>query len=106
MLYILDQGLETVWAFAEKVIFPYVEDNELVGVVDFKTQFQEFVHRQNKGDVTYRLIKKKVRRIIDYLRQKLFLENKAVAEGKGKTKKESEQKAAEQAYKSMKRMRS
>ena len=27
----LDQGLDTVWKFAEKVIFPYVEDDELVG---------------------------------------------------------------------------
>ena len=32
----LDQGLDVVWQFAEKVIFPYVEDDELVGVVDFK----------------------------------------------------------------------
>ena len=102
----LDQGLETVWAFAEKVIFPYVEDNELVGVVDFKTQFQEFVHRQNKGDVTYRLIKEEGPAHHRLFTSEVILENKAVAEGKGKTKKESEQKAAEQAYKSMKRMRS
>ena len=55
----LDQGLDVVWQFAEKVIFPYVEDDELVGVVDFKTQFQEYVHSQNRGDVTYRLIKRR-----------------------------------------------
>ena len=72
-------------------------------MVDFKTQFQEYVHRQNKGDVTYRLIKEEVLPTIGYLLLKLFLENNAVAEGKGKTKKESEQKAAEQAYKSMKK---
>ena len=53
----LDQGLDIVWKFAEKVIFPHVEQNELLGVVDFKTQFQEYVHQQNKGDVTYNLIK-------------------------------------------------
>ena len=68
----LDQGLDTVWKFAEKVIFPYVEDDELVGVVDFKTQFQEYVHRQNKGDVTYRLIKEEVLPTIGYLLLKLF----------------------------------
>ena len=39
----LDQGLEVVWKFAQKVIFPYVEHNELIGVVDFKTQFQEYI---------------------------------------------------------------
>jgi len=99
----LDQGLDTVWKFAEKVIFPYVEDDELVGVVDFKTQFQEYVHRQNKGDVTYRLIKEEGPAHHRLFTSEVILENNAVAEGKGKTKKESEQKAAEQAYKSMKK---
>lgn len=99
----LDQGLDTVWKFAEKVIFPYVEDDELVGVVDFKTQFQEYVHRQNKGDVTYRLIKEEGPAHHRLFTSEVILENNAVAEGKGKTKKESEQKAAEQAYKIMKK---
>lgn len=53
----LDQGLTVVNQFAQQVIFPYVEDDELQGVVDFKTQFQEFVHQHNRGDVTYRLVK-------------------------------------------------
>ena len=59
------------------------------------------MHSQNKGDVTYQLIKERVphHRLFT---SEVILENKAVAEGKGKTKKESEQKAAEQAYKLMK----
>ena len=85
----LDQGLDTVWTFAEKVIFPYVEDDELVGVVDFKTQFQEYVHSQNKGDVTYQLIKEEGPAHHRLFTSEVILENKAVAEGKGKTKKES-----------------
>ncbi|WP_341775792.1 ribonuclease III, partial [Staphylococcus epidermidis] len=102
----LDQGLDSVWTFAEKVIFPYVEDDELVGVVDFKTQFQEYVHSQNKGDVTYQLIKEEGPAHHKLFTSEVILENKAVAEGKGKTKKESEQKAAEQAYKLMKNKKS
>ncbi|NLK09988.1 MAG: ribonuclease III [Staphylococcus equorum] len=98
----LDQGLESVWKFAEQIIFPYVEDEELDGVVDFKTQFQEFVHKQNKGDVTYRLINEEGPAHHRLFTSEVILENAAVAEGKGKTKKESEQKAAESAYKSMK----
>ena len=98
----LDQGLDTVWKFAEKIIFPYVEDDELDGVVDFKTQFQEFVHTQNKGDVTYRLIKEEGPAHHRLFTSEVILEKQAVAEGKGKTKKESEQKAAERAYKMMK----
>ena len=81
----LDQGLDSVWTFAEKVIFPYVEDDELVGVVDFKTQFQEYVHSQNKGDVTYQL-KEEGPAHHRLFTSEVILENKAVAEGKGKTK--------------------
>ncbi|MGU3127047.1 putative dsRNA-binding protein [Staphylococcus aureus] len=59
-------------------------------MVHFKTQFQEYVHQQNKGDVTYNLIKKKDRHIIVYSLQ-VILQGEAIAEGKGKTKKKSEQ---------------
>ena len=55
--------------------------------MDFKTQFQEFVHRQNKGDVTYRLIKEEGPAHHRLFTSEVILENKAVAEGKGKTKK-------------------
>ncbi|WP_415846413.1 ribonuclease III [Staphylococcus gallinarum] len=98
----LDQGLPSVWKFAEKTIFPFVEDDELEGVVDFKTQFQEYVHRQNKGDVTYRLINEEGPAHHRLFTSEVILEGTAIAEGKGKTKKESEQKAAERAYKSLK----
>ena len=94
----LDQGLEVVWKFAQKVIFPYVEHNELIGVVDFKTQFQEYIHSQSKGDVTYHLIKEEGPAHHRLFTSEVILENKAIAKGQGRTKKESEQKAAESAY--------
>ena len=84
------------------MIFPYVEDDELVGVVDFKTQFQEYVHSQNRGDVTYRLIKEEGPAHHRLFTSEVILENEAVATGQGKTKKESEQKAAESAYSKLK----
>ena len=86
------------------MIFPYVEDNELIGVVDFKTQFQEFVHSQNRGDVTYRLIKEEGPAHHRLFTSEVILENEAVATGQGKTKKESEQKAAERAYTKLKQL--
>lgn len=94
----LDQGLEVVWKFAQKVIFPYVEHNELIGVVDFKTQFQEYINSQSKGDVTYHLIKEEGPAHHRLFTSEVILENKAIAKGQGRTKKESEQKAAESAY--------
>ncbi|HEJ8850227.1 TPA: ribonuclease III [Staphylococcus aureus] len=101
----LDQGLDIVWKFAEKVIFPHVEQNELLGVVDFKTQFQEYVHQQNKGDVTYNLIKEEGPAHHRLFNSEVILQGEAIAEGKGKTKKESEQRAAESAYKQLKQIK-
>ncbi|HDG2797815.1 TPA: ribonuclease III [Staphylococcus aureus] len=101
----LDQGLDIVWKFAEKVIFPHVEQNELLGVVDFKTQFQEYVHQQNKGDVTYNLIKEEGPARHRLFTSEVILQGEAIAEGKGKTKKESEQRAAESAYKQLKQIK-
>ncbi len=101
----LDQGLDIVWKFAEKVIFPHVEQNELLGVVDFKTQFQEYVHQQNKGDVTYNLIKEEGPAHHRLFTSEVILHGEAIAEGKGKTKKESEQRAAESAYKQLKQIK-
>ncbi|MCE5037878.1 ribonuclease III [Staphylococcus auricularis] len=98
----LDQGLEAVQRFSEKVIFPFVEEDELEGVVDFKTQFQEFVHRQNSGEVSYRLVKQEGPAHHRLFTSEVMLDDQPVATGQGKTKKESEQKAAERAYKSMK----
>ena len=76
-----------MWHFAEKVIFPYVEDDELIGVVDFKTQFQEFVHSQNKGDVMYRLVKEEGPAHHRLFTSEVILEQQAIAHGQGKTKK-------------------
>ena len=83
------------------MIFPYVEDDELVGVVDFKTQFQEYVHSQNRGDVTYRLIKEEGPAHHRLFTSEVILENEAVATGQGKTKK-NQNKSGESAYSKLK----
>ena len=101
----LDQGLDIVWKFAEKVIFPHVEQNELLGEKKKKTQFQEYVHQQNKGDVTYNLIKEEGPAHHRLFTSEVILQGEAIAEGKGKTKKESEQRAAESAYKQLKQIK-
>ncbi|EKU50440.1 ribonuclease III [Staphylococcus massiliensis S46] len=98
----LDQGLETVRTFSEKIIFPIVETEELVGVIDFKTRFQEFMHTKSKGDVTYRLAKEEGPAHHRFFTSEVLLNGEAIAVGSGRTKKESEQKAAEKAYRQMK----
>ncbi|RIN98745.1 ribonuclease III, partial [Mammaliicoccus sciuri] len=93
----LDQGIEVVERFANAIIFPYVEDNALSGVVDFKTQLQEMAHQTLRSTVSYRLIKEDGPAHHRQFTSEVLLDNVAVASGMGRTKKESEQKAAEKA---------
>lgn len=94
----LDQGLDVVRQFAERVIFPYIEGDTLMGVVDFKTKLQEYIHQYHLGQLTYRVVKEEGPAHNKQFTSEVLLDNKAIALGQGRTKKESEQKAAEQAY--------
>ncbi|ARJ51674.1 ribonuclease III [Staphylococcus lutrae] len=94
----LDQGLSVVWQFAETVIFPHVKDKQLTGVIDFKTKFQEFVHQHYLGIIQYRIVKEDGPAHNKMFTSEILLNGKSVSQGEGRTKKESEQKAAEQAY--------
>ena len=92
----MDQGLE-LCGILLKSNFPYVEDDELIGVVDFKTQFQEFVHSQNKGDVMYRLVKEEGPAHHRLFTSEVILEQQAIAHGQERLKR-IRTKAAERAY--------
>lgn len=94
----LDQGLDVVKNFAESVIFPFVEDEQLMGAVDFKTKFQEYVHQRYLGQLQYRIIKEDGPAHNKKFTSEVQLNHEAIAQGTGRTKKESEQKAAEKAF--------
>ncbi|MCS4486241.1 ribonuclease III [Staphylococcus americanisciuri] len=94
----LDQGLEVVRHFAEQVIFPYVEGDTLMGVVDFKTKLQEYIHQLHLGRLTYRVVKEEGPAHNKEFTSEVLLNDEPISIGQGRTKKESEQKAAEQAY--------
>ena len=42
----LDQGIETVIEFLEKVVFPKINDGAFSHVMDYKSQLQEFVQQR------------------------------------------------------------
>ncbi|MBI5974580.1 ribonuclease III [Staphylococcus canis] len=94
----LDQGLEAVKTFAEYAIFPFVEGDQLMGAVDFKTKFQEYVHQKYLGHLQYQIIQEDGPAHNKQFTSEVQLNHKPIAQGVGRTKKESEQKAAEKAY--------
>ncbi len=91
----LDQGLTPVVTFLEQVVFPKVEIGAFSHVMDYKSQLQEMVQQMNNGPLTYEIVEEKGpahnRTFVTCVR----LGNNELGEGNGKSKKESEQKAAQ-----------
>lgn len=55
----LDSGLEPVVHFLEKCVFPKINDGAFSHVMDFKSQLQEFVQRDSKGSLEYKILQEK-----------------------------------------------
>lgn len=92
----LDQGLEKVSSFLDQVIFANFDASAFSHVMDYKTALQELV--QKKGEVvTYEIVKE-----IGPAHSKEFVshaivDGEIVGIGKGKSKKDAEQRAAKEA---------
>jgi len=92
-----DQGLAKVQDFVGQVMVPKIDSNFFLNEKDYKTILQEEL--QKKGDVRieYRLAEE-----VGPAHDRLFfieayLDDKRIGEGSGKSKKQAEQKAAENA---------
>lgn len=98
----LDQGLETVNRWLELTVYPKINDGDFTHVMDYKSQLQETVQRKSLGHLTYQVISENGpahhREFISHV----ILNEKMIGEGKGKSKKESEQRAAQHALEHLK----
>ncbi|MBM7698361.1 ribonuclease III [Kurthia huakuii] len=93
----LDQGLETVVGFLEKVVFPKVELGMFSHVMDFKSQLQEMVQQANSGALQYTIIKENGPAHNRTFISQVMLNGTELGIGNGKSKKEAEQRAAQTA---------
>ncbi|MBE3570587.1 MAG: ribonuclease III [Bacillales bacterium] len=98
----LDQGLETVVQFLEKIVFPKVDAGAFSHVMDFKTQLQEMVQRDGNGILTYRILQEKGPAHHREFVSEVSLNGQVLGVGTGRSKKEAEQHAAEQALAKLK----
>ncbi len=53
----LDQGLEVVYQFLNQTMYPKINDGAFSHMMDFKSQLQEFIQRDNLGQIQYLLSK-------------------------------------------------
>lgn len=93
----LDNGLEVVKDFVYKIIIPCIENN-VKFIFDYKSVLQELV-QTNKNSLEYVVVSE-----VGPAHDKTFtvevrIDNIVYGKGVGKSKKEAEQKAAEDAYK-------
>ncbi|MCG3090132.1 ribonuclease III [Sporosarcina cyprini] len=93
----LDQGMEVVTKFLEKVVFPKVGVGAFSHVMDYKSRLQEIVQQNDNGQLHYEIIEEKgpahAKKFVTVVR----LDDRQLGTGIGKSKKEAEQQAACQA---------
>lgn len=93
----LDQGLDAVIEFLKKCVYPKINDGAFSHVMDFKSQLQELVQKDGSGVLEYRIMQEKGPAHNREFLAKVSLNGQDFGTGKGKSKKEAEQHAAQQA---------
>lgn len=97
----LDKGLEAVFRFFDAYVFPRVLDGEFSKIIDFKSQLQELVQHDNLGEITYQIVEEIGPAHNRQFVSEVLLNNKKLGLGVGRSKKEAEQRAAEQALQTL-----
>lgn len=98
----LDQGMEAVYVFLSHTVFPKIDEGAFSHVMDYKSQLQELVQRDAAGVIEYKIHQEKGPAHNKEFVSNVFLNGEIKGTGIGRSKKEAEQKAAEQALKNVK----
>ncbi|WP_414703610.1 ribonuclease III [Pseudalkalibacillus sp. SCS-8] len=90
----LDQGLEVVEQFLVKYVYPKINEGAFSHVMDFKSQLQEFIQRENQGTLDYRIVQETGPAHNREFTSEVYLGAQRLGVGHGRSKKEAEQQAA------------
>ena len=97
----VDLGMEAVYDFLERYVYPKIHDGSFSHMMDFKSQLQEFIQRENQGQVQYRIVEEKGPAHAREFVSEVMLDDDQLGTGVGKSKKEAEQMAAQKALKKL-----
>lgn len=98
----LDKGIETVVQFLEKIVYPKINAGAFSHVMDFKSQLQELIQRDGIGVIEYKILQEKGPAHNREFVSRVSLNNQELGVGTGRSKKESEQHAAQMALEKLK----
>ncbi|MFD2925492.1 ribonuclease III [Halobacillus naozhouensis] len=93
----LDKGFNQVVHFLENYVYPKIKEGAFSHAMDYKSQLQEFIQRDRNSRIEYEIVEERgpahSREFVAHVR----IQNENAGIGIGRTKKEAEQKAAQQA---------
>ncbi|WP_040340572.1 ribonuclease III [Fictibacillus macauensis] len=93
----LDKGIDAVKAFLEIHVHPRINEGAFSHVMDFKSQLQEYVQREGLGTIDYAIIQEKGPAHNREFVSEVKLNQEGCGVGFGRSKKEAEQHAAQEA---------
>ena len=93
----LDQGMESVTAFLETIVFPKIIVGAFSHVMDYKSRLQEIIQQANIGHLQYEIVEEKGPAHSKTFITVVRLDEAVLGTGEGKSKKEAEQEAARHA---------
>jgi ribonuclease III len=93
----LDQGLAAVQAFAERYIFPHVQDPKNALNLDYKTTLQEWVQQHHGAELRYDVVEERGPAHAKEFVVQVRIDQEVLGTATGRSKKEAEQRAAKEA---------
>ncbi|MCJ7839610.1 ribonuclease III [Lederbergia sp. NSJ-179] len=93
----LDQGLDQVISLLEKVVYPKVDAGAFSHAMDFKSRLQEVVQRDGTSTLEYDILQEEGPAHNRVFVSQVSLDGHILGKGKGRSKKEAEQHAAQMA---------
>ncbi|TLQ20666.1 ribonuclease III [Lentilactobacillus parafarraginis] len=95
----LDQGKKVVEGFVQQVIFPKLDEGMFAEFFDHKTELQELAQEDGPVDIDYELVDEYGPENDRLFKVNVAIDHKVLGIGVGHSKKDAEQKAAQQALK-------
>ncbi|KEX80241.1 ribonuclease III, partial [Listeria monocytogenes] len=91
----LDNGIDKVVTFLERVIFPKIDAGAYLQTVDYKTQLQEIVQRDRDVLIEYDILGETGPAHNKAFDAQVIVNGQVLGKGSGRTKKKAEQSAAQ-----------
>ena len=93
----LDQNFNTVVDFLHNFVYPEIKNGIILDALDYKSQLQELIQQDKQSEINYEIVSEKGPAHDREFIAQVKINNRVVGVGHGRTKKESEQRAAKKA---------